>query len=240
MSTNLSGTTLTLGNTSLTENTLKVLSKQYYVPSNFNIGDTVWLDGIECIVIAKDITIQGCSYRNIAVDKNHDLGWYCKYIGDTWGTKKVSQVTHWIWGGFGTITGSTSEEVGYGYQNTINYLANSYNGTNGTNGDSTEDHTEYPSLYRGLNDFRNVHSDKWFLPSMNEFDLLQYNEVISDDIFMLMNFDSSTGAPNPSEGTFFWSSSESTNNNAIRCNLRGVRSDDYKYYNNYVRLFRVF
>ena len=237
MSTNLSGNALTLNDTSINEETLKVLSKQYYVPSNFNIGDTVWLDGIECIVIAKDITIQGCSYRNIAVDKNHDLGWYCKYVGDIWGTKKVSQITEWVWGGSGTTTGNTSQEVGYGYQNTINYLSNS---ANGTNGNSTKDYTDYPSLYRGLNDFRNVHSDKWFLPSMNEFDLLQYNEVISKDIFVLMNFDSSTGAPNSGEMNFFWSSSESDNNTATICSLRNLRGGENKFDHRYVRLFRVF
>lgn len=233
MATNLVDKKLVLDDQTLNSETLKVMRYHYYVPENFTIGDTVWLDGIECVVIAKDITIQGCSYRNIAVDKNHDLGWYCKYIGDTWGALTVAYITDWLWGGDGTTTGGTSQEVGYGYQNTINYLSNSANGTSTAN-------TNYPSLYRGLNDFRNGHSDKWFLPSKNEFNLLGYNEVISNDIFLLMNFDSSTGAPNSGGENYFWSSSESNDNFASICTLRGGGYDEYKYTSCYVRLFRVF
>ena len=74
MATNLSGNTLTLGNTSLNEETLKVIMRNYYVPDNCTVDTTVILDGIECICVATGVTIQGSSLTRIAVDKNYDLG----------------------------------------------------------------------------------------------------------------------------------------------------------------------
>lgn len=212
----------------------KLKEAGYYVPSDFAVGSTVWLDGIECLVIAKDITIQGCSYRNIAIDKNYDLGWYCKYVGTTWGTQKVDRVGHWIWGGYGSAMNlNTSQELGYGYQNTINYLSIALNGTNGT---AETDYTENASLYRGLNDFRNGHSDKWFLPSVDELKLISQNSLVSS-----LSFDSKTGAS--SANTSFWCSCDSSDdiNKSYRVRLSNAAvTSIVKFQTSRVRLCRVF
>ena len=171
MSTNLSGNTLTLNNTGLNGDTLNLINDYYYVPDNCTAGvTTVILDGVECLCVATDITIQGSSLRRIAVDKNHDLGYYQKYVGMTQNSIVTNQIKYWRWGGFGTKLGNTSTEVGYGLQNTINCLANPVNYTNGSS--TYPEGDGYPWLWQGVNDFRASHSDKWFLPSVNE--LLNY------------------------------------------------------------------
>lgn len=224
---------LVLGDQTLNSETLKVMRYQDYVPDSFNIGNIVWLDGIECVVIAKDITISDCSYRNIAIDRNYDLGWYCKYIGDTWGTKKVDQIKTWVWGGYGTSTVGTLQEVGFGYQNTIKYLGNSVNGTN-VSPTTDDDNTNYPSLYRGLNDFRNGHSDKWFLPSSNELGLISQNFLTS-----YLTFNPRTGAP--ASSYLYWSSSANNGDTSFHVRLSdGDTSYTDKYKTRYVRLCRVF
>ena len=81
MSTNLSGNTLTLGSTSLDEETLKKIINSFYIPDNCKAGDTVILEGIECLCVATGVTIQGSNLTRIAVDKHYDLGYYQKYIG---------------------------------------------------------------------------------------------------------------------------------------------------------------
>ena len=143
---------------------------QYNVPDNCEVGDTVTLDGVECVCVATDITIQGSGLRRIAVDRNHDLGYYQKYIGVTQNGIATNQIKYWRWGGFGTKLGNTSTEVGYGLQNTINCLANPVNYTNGSS--TYPEGDGYPWLWQGVNDFRASHSDKWFLPSVKE--LLNY------------------------------------------------------------------
>lgn len=162
---------------------------------------------------------------------NHDLGWYCKYYGDTWGSKTVNQIRFWIWGGYGTAMGNTSQEVGYGLQNTKNYLANTVNATNGT----ASENFEYPSLYRGLNDFRNAHGDKWFLPSMMELAL-----VYSTGLYRSLTFDASTGASSNKSG--FWSSSEYSANvvYAVTLGRDEVYNDVKSRSNSCVRLCRAF
>ena len=171
MSTNLSGNTLTLGSTSLNEETLKALKSYYYIPDNCKAGDTVILDGIECLCVATGVTIQGSNLTRIAIDKNYDLGYYQKYVGININGATVDYIREWIWGGYETLLGNTSQEVGYGLQNTINCLANSVSYTNGT---AANNETTYNRsfLWIGVNDFRSSHSDKWFVPSINE--LLNY------------------------------------------------------------------
>lgn len=103
----------------------------------------------------------------------------------------------WRWGGYGTSLGNTSQEVGYGLQNTINCLANPVNYTYGTGGSDMSD--GFPWLWQGVNDFRSSHSDKWFVPSINE--LINYVYPYKDSL----TFDTTTGG---NLGYDFWSSSE--------------------------------
>ena len=182
MSTNLSGNILTLNNTSLEESYIKEIHKRFYVPDNCKAGDTIILDGIECLCVATGVTIQGSNLTRIAVDKNHDLGYYQKYVGMTQSGVVINQIKDWRWGGYGTSIG-TSLEVGYGLQNTIKCLANTVNYTNG----SSSNNRNYPSIWQGVNDFRSSHSDKWFVPSLNE--LLNYVYPYKSSL----TFDTTTG-----------------------------------------------
>ena len=178
--------------------TLNILKTQYYhIPDNCSVGDTVILDGIECLCIATGVTIQGSSLTRIAVDKNHDLGYYQKYVRMTQNGIVNKYIHSWRWGGYETALGNTSVEVGYGLQNTINCLANPVNYTKGTyTGTSGDGH---PWLWTGVNDFRSAHSDKWFVPSLNE--LLNYIYPNKSSL----TFDTTTGG---SSADYYWSSSE--------------------------------
>ena len=95
MSTNLSGNILTLNNTSLDEIYIKEINKRFYIPNNCSAGNTVILDGIECLCVATGVTIQGSDLTRIAVDKNHDLGYYQKYVGMTQNNIDTNQIKYW-------------------------------------------------------------------------------------------------------------------------------------------------
>ena len=231
MSTNLSGNTLTLGSTSLNEETLKAIKSYYYVPDNCKAGDTVILDGIECLCVATGVTIQGSNLTRIAVDKNYDLGYYQKYVGTNINGVTIDDIRAWIWGGYDTALGNTSQEVGYGLQNTIRCLANSVVYTNGTN---APEETTYnrPFLWIGVNDFRSSHSDKWFVPSINE--LLNYVYPYRSSL----TFDTNTGVH--STGSFI-SSSEASSYSYYRLSLNlgeSLKADKSSY--ECVRLCRAF
>ena len=180
MATNLSGTSLTLGSTTLNEQSLEVMMDQYYVPDNCAVGDTVILDGIECLCIATGVTIQGSKYTRIAVDKNYDLGYYQKYVGMTIDGNEINQLKYWKWGGYGTELGNTSRDVGYGLQNTNNCLSNVVNYTDGASASAPS--IGYPYLWQGVNDFRSSHSDNWFVPSKNE--ITSYIIPIASSFFL--------------------------------------------------------
>ena len=227
---NLSGNILTLGSTSLEEKYIKEIHKQFYVPNNCTAGTTVILEGIECVCVATDVTIQGSKLRRIAVDKNHDLGYYQKYVGMTQNGIKISEIKEWRWGGYGTTLGNTSIEVGYGLQNTINCLANPVCYTKGTYTGTNED--GYPWLWQGVNDFRSSHSDKWFLPSQDE--LKNYVYPYKD----MLIFDITTGGKSTD---FFWSSSEYSDTHGRSVYFyKGAWNGIPKYGSCAVRLCRAF
>ena len=228
MSTNLSGNILTLGDTNLDESYLKIIKDQYVPTDNCKAGDTVILDGIECLCVATGVTIQGSNLTRIAVDKNHDLRYQQKYAGITQSGVVINQIKDWRWGGYGTALGDTSVEVGYGLQNTIKCLANAVNYTNG----SSSNNRNYPLMWWGVNDFRSSHSDKWFVPSLRE--LINYVYPYKSSL----TFDTTTGG---SSTGVFWSSSEYNSNQSYLVNL-GDNSSAYsnKYIPRCIRLYRAF
>ena len=230
MSTNLSGNILTLGDTNLDESYIKEILKRFYVPDNCKVGDTVILDGIECLCVATGVTIQGSNLTRIAVDKNHDLGYYQKYVRLLQNDIDTKQIRSWRWGGYGTKLGNTSKEVGYGLQNTINCLANTKNYTKGTYSSTASD--GFPWLWIGVNDFRSSHSGKWFVPSVNELKDYVYPNKSS------LTFDETTGG---SSTHYFWSSSEESKNNSYYVNFSsGYLGNKLKYDINAIRLCRAF
>ena len=230
---NLSGNILTLNNTSLNESYIKEINKRFYIPNNCSVGDTVILDGIECLCVATGVTIQGSALTRIAVDKNHDLGYYQKYVGMTQNRIDTNQIKYWRWGGTGTALDNTSQEVGYGLQNTVNCLANKVVYTNGNNTNTSGD--GYPWLWQGVNDFRSSHTDKWFVPSAKELKeyIYPYRSNLSYDVI--------TGTGPAEDRYIYWSSSEKDNNNSYRVYFNGGYLNDYYKRGNYaVRLCRAF
>lgn len=226
MSTNLSGNILTLGGTSLNEDRLKIITE--YKNATVNVGDTVYLDGIECLCVATGVTIQGSTLTRIAVDKNHDLGYYQNYVGTVLNGTEISNINFWRWGGYGTSTGNTSKEIGYRLNNTLTCLAKTVNYTAGS---STTNNT-YPLMWIGVNDFRSFHSDKWFVPSRYELNNYVYANKSS------LSFDTSTGG---SSANKFWSSSEADRGGSYYLNFSDGSSgngDKYRVYS--VRLCRAF
>ena len=146
--------------------TLNIIKTQYYyVPDDCTVGSTVILDGIECVCVATDVTIQGSSLTRIAVDKNHNLGYYQKYVGIAHNGIEITKIDSWRWGGYGTSSG-TYTGLGYGLQNTNKCLDIAVNYTCGSG--SEDNVTDAPFMWKGVNDFRASHSDKWFVPSLDE------------------------------------------------------------------------
>ena len=91
----------------------------------------------------------------------------CVYVADApqaWGQRifsgqmlYVGDVYRHQWGGSRTATGITATAIGTGLTNTNALLAMNLQSTDGT-----------PTIWDALAEFRNTHSDRWFIPSRDE------------------------------------------------------------------------
>lgn len=93
----------------------------------------------------------------------------CTYVADTaqsWGQRVFIAVSSFTdsngnstfeWGGYETATGITARDVGTGLSNTNSLIAMNLQSTDGT-----------PTIWDAITEFRNTHSDSWFVPSMYE------------------------------------------------------------------------
>lgn len=149
--------------------------------SDYSVGDTVTLDGIECIVVYDAGSEQSWG-RYLLVDKNHDLSYY--FSGDDYDEKQlpINDAKYgYEWGGRGvnTGTGATSQEIGNGLRNTNTILAlNLQSETSG-----------WPVLWDRVKEFRESHSNKWFVPTRTEM-----IQVIGRKYEELENFTVNTSA----------------------------------------------
>lgn len=160
----------------------------------FGAGDTIFVDGIEVLVIA-DLG-EETEDRFIAVDKNHDLSYYVK--GDDYFNSpnyNQSPGTYgYVWGGYGTETGIQSTAIGTGLTNTNSLI--------GMNLQPTP-HEGWWVVWDKVVDFRQSHSDKWFVPSKDELNLIYENRA------SLSNLSNDPFVPDePSGFSTYWSSSE--------------------------------
>lgn len=177
-----------------------------FVSVGMNIGDTIALDGIECL----------CIYDNpyIFVDKNHDLSYY--FSGSDY-------VNEWLpidsakygyeWGGYGTETGIRATAVGTGLSNTNQLISKNLQ--------------PYISgwwvVWDKVNEFRQSHSDKWFVPSKDELNLVYENRAYLSNLSLNRYY-------------FYWSSSESSSDGAWYRNFdSGLHGDGYKR-NDFIRV----
>lgn len=129
-----------------------------FIEIKTTVGDTVILDGIECVCI--------CDNPYLFVDKNHDLSYYVKgsdYVNS--GDYDQSPGTYgYEWGGYEIEieTGIQDTSVGAGLSNT--------NALIGMNLQS--DTLDWWVVWDKVNEFRQSHSDKWFVPSKDELYLV--------------------------------------------------------------------
>lgn len=142
---------------------------QSFVPPKI-VGDTISVDGIDVLIIAalkdgtwvSDIGAEGT--QCIAVDKNHDLSYYV--VGDDYVNSDDYGVAPgtfgYEWGGYDTVTGIQDTDVGTGLSN-----------TNALIGMGFKPETEgWYVVWDKVEEFRQDHSDKWFVPSKYELDLI--------------------------------------------------------------------
>lgn len=187
-------------------------------------GDIRIIDDIECL----------CVHINplLFVDKNHDLCYYFygeDYAGKNWDPYDTSEAEKWAYnyGIVNNFSTLTSYEIGEGLNNT-NIFVN-YNPETLKEG--------YDTIWNKITQFRKSHSDKWYLPSAYEFELLE--NYIQKDI--VQNFGQST-----SYAINYWTSSRSGvdtasiyyfHNNSIK--NQGASLDDFNHSskNTHTRLF---
>ena len=125
-----------------------------------------------CIALVEDPTIATVGQGAI-IDGEISK---CVYVADTpqdWGQRIFCLPSEFIyskgnsyqWGGYGTDTGITETAIGTGLTNTNALLAMNLQSTDGT-----------PTVWDAIKEFRNSHSDRWFIPSRDEGK--GYNEKI--------------------------------------------------------------
>ena len=162
----------------------------YTVATQASVGDVTILDGIEVVCINTD--------PYIFVDKNHDLSYYC--VGSD--CVDSSDYNHspgtygYEWGGYGTETGITAAAVGTG-------LAN----TNALIGMNLQPNTPgWWVIWDKVAEFRQSHSDKWFVPSKDELNLIYENRSNLSNLSLNANslyWTSYGSSPNNARGQYF-------------------------------------
>lgn len=141
----------------------------------FNSKVTLYQSEID-VATNKGWSVSGCS---VLVDaETATVGQYtlidgviskCVYVADTpqgWGQRVFIAVSSFTdsngnstfeWGGYGTATGITAQDIGTGLSNTNSLIAMNLQSSDGT-----------PTIWDAITEFRNTHSDSWFVPSANE------------------------------------------------------------------------
>lgn len=141
----------------------------------FNSKVTLYQSEID-IATNKGWSVSGCT---VLVDaETATVGQYtiidgviskCVYVADTpqgWGQRVFIAVSSFTdsngnstfeWGGYGTATGITAQDIGTGLSNTNSLIAMNLQSSDGT-----------PTIWDAITEFRNTHSDSWFVPSANE------------------------------------------------------------------------
>lgn len=162
-------------------------------------GLTIDIDGIECYGLwgfVKKISLQDkIIYKGIGksifVDKNHDLSYYVS--GSDWVDSNDCNTSPgtfgYEWGGRGTITNINATDIGSGLSNTNSLIEM-----------NLQPYTPgWYVVWDKIREFRKSHSDNWFLPSIDELNLIY--EVKNN----LNNLSSNT---NLNTNAQYWSSSE--------------------------------
>lgn len=212
MSSRLTGTNLAIGNTTLTEVELQQIKINCGL---FDIGDTLIINGIESYVLYKD---EGTGY-GIAADKNHDLSYYVNGSDYVNSNNYQSPGTFgYEWGGSGIDTNIRTTAIGTGLSNTNSLIEMNLQ----------PDTSGWYVVWDKIKEFRQNHSDNWFLPSKDELNLIYEARA------NLSNLSLST---NP----YYWSSSEGHNGHSWSGSQTWIQqfdSGDQYLCNKSARVFR--
>lgn len=167
-----------------------------------SVGDTITVDGIDVLVIAtlrdgtwvSDIGAKGTQY--IVVDKNHDLSYYftgSDYVDESESPTVINTINKYgyEWGGYNSITGITATSVGSGLSNTNSLIEMNLQPNT----------SDWYVVWNKIKEFRETHSDNWFLPSKDELNLIYEARA---------NLSNLTTINDSNKGPFYWSSSENS------------------------------
>ena len=149
-------------------------------------GETYTFDGVEVYCLLGT----GEAGGPLFVDKNHDLSYYfagSDYMDESESDSAINITNKYgyEWGDMGIITGITDRAVGTGLSNTNSLIAKNLQ----------PETSGWYVVWDKIKEFRQNHSDNWFLPSLEELYLIY--EARSN----LSNLSTSTQ-------TYYWSSSE--------------------------------
>ena len=175
-----------------------------------NAGTIITLDGVEVLVIYSQDGI------NIAVDKNHDLSFYVKgsdYVNSN-DYDQSPGTFGYEWGGYETITGIQDTVIGAGLSNTNALIRmNLQPNTSG-----------WWIIWDKVKEFRQNHSDNWFVPSKDELNLVYQQKANLSNV--------------TTSGRYirYWSSSE---RNSTDSWSQDFSSGDRYYYNKPSHVRRV-
>lgn len=151
----------------------------YTVATQASVGDVTILDGVEVVCINTN--------PYIFVDKNHDLSYYC--VGsdcvDSNDFNHSPGTFGYEWGGYGTETGITATAVGTGLSNTNALIEMNLQ----------PNESGWWVIWDKVNEFRQSHSDKWFVPSKDELNLVYENRSNLSNLSFNTKY-------------YYWSSSE--------------------------------
>ena len=111
-------------------------------PTTATVGQLAVIDG----------ELSKCTY---VANEPQDWGQRIFYANSTF--TNSNGISTFEWGGNGTATSITAQDIGTGLANTNALLAMNLQSTDGT-----------PTIWDALAEFRSTHSDSWFVPSMYE------------------------------------------------------------------------
>lgn len=183
-------------------------------PPEFSVGDTVTVNGVESLVFYKADSEQEWG-RYIIVDKIHDIAFYT--VGLDLVDVNIPSEEHqysYEWGGYQTDTGVVDQSIGSGLTNTNTLI--SMNLQPNTEG--------WPVVWNKVVEARQtLEDDKWFVPSLEELNLLYNNRSSLQNISYITDYD-------------YWSSSEKSNQYAYRVRFNGDTKNYIGKFNRYVRV----
>lgn len=160
--------------------------------ANLQVGDTYIKDGIMSICVYKADSVQEWG-QYLFTDKDHDLCYYITgddYFNNT--NYNVFPGTYgYEWGGYGTTTGITSISLGDGLNNTNSLIER--NLSSETSG--------WRLLWDMVKQFRESHSDDWFVPTLNEIQQVYGQRSLLNNISITTN-----------SHPYYWTSSEVNSN----------------------------